>query len=532
MSAFQYVKPLVIGLFLVTAAGCSNTLSEFGDNSSGGGSDVVGSSGSIIGASSMSGAVAINNDEPVTYSLDAVLDSGVSNASDMRFSNDGVSWSPWEPYAASRSWALGYRNGDTSVYAEFRDPSGSVLPRGDSIRFIDRVIASDASVNANLGCCVATDSNGSTIVAGAHQDTVGAHAGQGSAYVYRWDGVVWHQTKLTASDGAAGDEFGCAVAISGNASLVAVGAKHAAVGANACQGAVYLYRWDGSSWAHSKLTAFDGAVNDRFGYSVALSSDGNTLVVGACGYLSTRGAVYVYRWSGGSWSGERIVDPFGKADDFYGNSVSVSADGGLVAVGAFYYDNIVIPGLDVRPDQGAVFVYRWNGSAWVGSMLTAAGGKSHDRFGKSVSLSANGGALAIGAWEVDVSVFHDDRGSAYVYRWNGSSWQEHIVLPPDGIDGDRFGSGVSISSDGAALLAGSVYNDIAGNINQGSAYRFEWNGSGYVHTKKLTALDGAAGDCFGLYVSLSADGITSVVGSYKDTVTLSNQGSAYIFRNN
>jgi len=515
----------------IVVVGCSNTISEFHD-SSGGLSGDAGSAGSVFGPSSLSGSIAINNTQPVTYSLDATLDIVVSNACDMRFSNDGAFWTPWEPYAVSRAWALAYRIGETRAYAEFRDAAGNVFVTSDAIQFIDRVIASDPAAGSNLGRCVSVSADGALVVAGAPGDVAGTGPGRGSAYVYRWDGLVWSETKLTASDGAVGDNFGCGVAVSGDASTIAVGAAYADIGAAADRGAVYIFRWNGSAWAHSKLTASDGAANDRFGCGVALSSDGSTLVVGAFGCLSTRGAVYVYRRSGESWIEEKIVDPDGKADDFYGNSVSVSADGGLVAVGAFYYDNIVIPGLDVRPDQGAVFVYRWNGSAWVGSMITAAGGKSHDRFGKSVSLSANGGSLAIGAWEVDVSVLHDDRGSAYVYRWNGSSWQEHIVLPPDGIDGDRFGSGVSLSADGASLIVGSIYNDIAGNDDQGSAYRFEWNGSGYVHTKKLTALDGAAGDYFGVNVSLSADGVTAVIGSYKDAVTVPNQGSAYIFRSN
>ena len=97
---------------------------------------------------------------------------------------------------------------------------------------------------------------------GAHSDAIGANADQGSAYVFVRSGTTWsQQAKLTAADGAAGDEFGCSVAISGDTAVV--GARYDAVGANADQGSAYVFVRSGTTWSQqAKLTAADGAADD------------------------------------------------------------------------------------------------------------------------------------------------------------------------------------------------------------------------------------------------------------------------------
>ena len=117
---------------------------------------------------------------------------------------------------------------------------------------------------------------------GAPYAAIGGNSDQGAVYVFTDSASVWTQTaKLTASDGAAGDQFGTAVSISGN--TVVVGAPYAAVGGNSDQGAAYVFTEPGSGWANmtqtAKLTAADGAAGDEFGNSVSIS--GSMAVVGA-----------------------------------------------------------------------------------------------------------------------------------------------------------------------------------------------------------------------------------------------------------
>ena len=104
---------------------------------------------------------------------------------------------------------------------------------------------------------------------------------QGSAYVFTRSGTTWtQQAKLTASDGAADDYFGYSVALSGDTALV--GAYWDDVGANYDQGSAYVFTRSGTTWTQqAKLTASDGAAGDHFGHSVALSGD--TALVGATG---------------------------------------------------------------------------------------------------------------------------------------------------------------------------------------------------------------------------------------------------------
>ena len=145
--------------------------------------------------------------------------------------------------------------------------------------------ASDGEAGDLFGWSVAV--SGDTVVAAASGDDVGANADQGSAYVFVKPGGGWtsatQTAKLTASDGAPGDLFGYSATISGD--TVVAGAYGDDAGASADQGSAYVFVKAAGGWASStqsaKLTGLDGAADDQFGLSVALSA--GTLVVGAYG---------------------------------------------------------------------------------------------------------------------------------------------------------------------------------------------------------------------------------------------------------
>ena len=338
--------------------------------------------------------------------------------------------------------------------------------------------------------------------------------------------------KLTANDGAAGDYFGWWVSVSGDTAFIT--APYADVGANADQGAVYVYHNEGwpDVWNHVlKLTSGDGKAGDMFGYSVSLSGD--TAVVGATladvGHNVDQGAAYVlYRNQGGpdAWGQvAKLTASDGAAGDWFGTDVELRVDTAVVT--AWYAD------VGGNVDQGAAYVfYRNQGGpdAWGQvAKLTASDGAAGDGL-DLVSLS--GDTIIAGALWADVDG-NADQGAAYVfYRNQGGpdAWGQVTKLTAaDGMAGDWFGGSVSLSGD--TVLIGALLADVGGNIDQGAAYIFERNLGGpdaWGQVAKLTASDGAAGNAFGAYPSLSGD--TAVIGAFfADVGGNVGQGAAYVF---
>ncbi|MCP4133902.1 MAG: hypothetical protein GY754_23230, partial [bacterium] len=173
-------------------------------------------------------------------------------------------------------------------------------------------------------------------------------------------------------------------------------------------------------WSINIKTQFSsqtGIAGDFEGRSVAASADGSTIIMGADGNDekgSQAGAVYVYRWDGNSWSEKKIVASDGEKDDCFGTSVAISSDGNTIIVGAYGND-------EEGSQAGAAYIYKWNGSSW--KETNKFYGKARlNYFGMSVSISPDGNSIIIGAYgnnEKGVQA-----GAAYLYKWSGSSWKE------------------------------------------------------------------------------------------------------------
>lgn len=218
--------------------------------------------------------------------------------------------------------------------------------------------------------------------------------GPGAAYVFTCSDGVWdQQTELTASDGADWDDFGAAVAIDGNAILV--GAPRPTSGDVVGHGVAYLFAGSGSIWTQqAKLTAPDGADGDEFGNSVAL--DGPTIaLVGAPFHtvgLIQEGTVYAFTSDGATWSKTAELSPPDGLGDAFGSSVAVDDSTNTALIGA--------PDDPVKlVDQGGAYVYRRSGKAWVQQCpaLAASDGTTSTDFGAAVAIS--GSNAVIGAYE-------------------------------------------------------------------------------------------------------------------------------------
>ncbi len=368
-----------------------------------------------------------------------------------------------------------------------------------------KLTASDGAANDFFGRSVSI--SGDTSIVGALGDSDNG-TNSGSAYVFRDNGSAWVEEKLTASDGAADDFFGESVSISGDTTVI--GARlDDDNGANS--GSAYVFRDNGSAWVEEKLTASDGAANDFFGSSVSISGD--TAVIGALGdgdNGANSGSAYVFRDNGSAWVEEKLTASDGAAEDLFGNSVAIAGD--TAVIGAIWDD-------DNGDKSGSAYVFSDSGSTWVETKLTASDGALEDFFGGAVAIS--GDTAIVGAHGDDDN--GTNSGSAYVFRYNGSIWVETKLTASDGAAGDLFGSSVSISGDTA--LVGAL-SDADNGTNSGSVYVFSYNGSTWVETK-LTASDGETEDLFGRSVANSGD--IALVGASGDSDNGTNSGSAYVF---
>jgi hypothetical protein len=394
------------------------------------------------------------------------------------------------------------------------------LPINES-RESAKLTASDGAAGDFFGNSVAI--KGDFAVIGAFADDIGSSNAPGSAYIFIRSGTSWtQQTKLTASDGDALDYFGYSVDISENYAVI--GAFSDDVGANAAQGSAYVFIRSGTSWTQqAKLTASDGAANDNFGKSVAISGD--YAVIGAnlddVGANTSQGSAYVFVRSGTSWTQQaKLTASDGAANEEFGNSVSLS--GNYAVIGA--YGDVI----GANGSQGSAYIFHRSGTTWTQqAKLTASDGASADWFGYSVAIS--GDYVIIGAYGDDEGT-NTEQGSAYVYIRSGTSWSQQAKLTAsDGTDGDYFGNSVAISGD--YVVIGAYRNLIGGNTNQGSAYIFARSGTSWTQQSRLRANDGNGDDYFGVSVAISGNYAVIGAGS-DDAVPNTDQGSAYIFVKN
>jgi hypothetical protein len=372
-----------------------------------------------------------------------------------------------------------------------------------------KLVAGDIAEDNYYGYCVSVD--GDYAIVGA-TDASGIDTWTGAAYILHWNGSSWvQQQKLSASDGVAYDDFGFAVAISGDYAII--GARNNDTVADAA-GAAFIFRRNGSNWGvwnaatshwdeNQKLTASDGVFLDNFGHSVAI--DGDYAVIGAIEYTQN-GYVYIFERNGSNWGVWNAATSHwdenqkmnGTGSERFGAFVSV--DGDYTAIGG----------------EDSVYVYYRSGGTWgLQQELTPGGGSGF--YYKPVSLA--GDRLLIGNRNGSISGFNS--GAASVFTRSGTAWTEtSILFAGDGAEYDEFGSSVSLSVDYAVV--GAWHEDDGGN-DAGSAYLFYWNGDSWIEKMKLYASDADAGDLFGHSVSISGDQI--LVGAYEDDVDIDDNGT-------
>ena len=390
-----------------------------------------------------------------------------------------------------------------------------------------KLLTSNTSTYDYAGWSVAVSADGNTCAVGARaEDNVALNSG--AVYIFTRAGTTWsEQDVLYANDPVAGDALGWCVALSADGSTCAAGAFFTDAGA-ANAGAVYIFTRTGSDWSQqTKLLAGDAAADDSFGDSVALSADGNTCAVGARFDDNSggpdAGSVYVFTRTGSTWSPQtRLQAGDASGGSSFGDSVALSADGNTCAIGASATDSPLT-------NAGAVYVFTRSGATWTPQQkLVATTPAAFDALGVSVALSADGNTCAAGAQGVDSG--GSNVGAAYIFTRSGSTWTQQARLQAtDAAAGDELGASVALSSDGSVCVAGAGEDDNP-LADAGSAYVFTRVGVAWTQQQRLQASDKTVNAKFGDSVSLSGNGRTCVVGAHQANVGAEEgAGAAYVF---
>lgn len=458
---------------------------------------------------------------------------------------------------------------------------------------VDYFKASNTGAGDEFGQAVALNDDGTILAVGAwHEDSASIEIGgdeiddsavdAGAVYIFSQDdnGVWTQEAYIKASNTEAGDEFGRAIALSDDGQTLVVGTPMEDSdgtgednNATDAAGAAYIFTRDADAvpvpvWTQQAyIKASTTTAGDEFGSAVSLDHYGNTLVVGAYHESSDEGAVYVFTRDNISnqWSqDDHLKASNAEAGDWFGFSVSLSDDATTLVVGAI---NESSDALGISTDgtgednnnalnAGAAYVFTdtggWTQQAYIKASNTDTDAGTGDEFGYAVSLNYNGDVLAISApFEDSAGVSETDdcdepsevncklgSGSVYVFSRVGDVWTQDKYLKASnpGVD-DNFGAALALSGFGESLLIGAPYEDSDGIgvattavLNEsandsGASYLFTYQDSEWSEYY-IKAANTGVGDGFGAAVTLSGYGEALVIGANgedRDRVGLEGQ---------
>jgi FG-GAP repeat len=477
--------------------------------------------------------------------------------------------------------ARGFGQGQAPVPQPAANPRGAPIKPTTSAwnpKTIASIKASNAKKDDQFGFMVALSGDGNTLaVSSTAEDSAakGVNGNQadhsainsGAVYIFARNGGSWvQQAYLKASNTKASNQFGSSLALSNDGNTLAVGAAgegSSAAGIDGDQadtsmpgaGAVYVFARTGSTWSQQAYVKASNTGEktdgDQFGYSIALSGDGNTLAAGAISEDSaatgingnqadnsadSAGAVYVFTRADAKWSQQAYVKSWNTTvrGSLFGYSVGLSGNGNTLAVGAY----------DEERGRGAAYIFNRTGSTWAQQIrLQASNAEEGDSLGCSISISDDGNTMVAGAFDEDSllrgiqppnegsndAASDISTGAAYVFVRNGNTWtQQAFIKATNTRLNDQFAWALSLSRDGNTLAVGSHLEDsgasgLNGNQEDASA---EDSGAVYVYTRTgatwapasyVKASTPRASAEFGISVALNGDGKVLAVGAFKDS---------------
>src|SRR6188474_2380930 len=504
-------------------------------------------------------------------------------------------------------------------------------PRAAQVTQTSYLKASNPDASDHFGCGgvlqghtgqgVALSEDGTTLAVGAPHESGGSPGingnqrdnsvfDAGAVYVFIRKADHWtQQAYVKPSNPHSSAEFGHAVALSADGNTMAVSAfweSSNAKGINGNQkdesipqaGAVYVFTRRGSTWTQQAYikasntgeagTADAFGDGDQFGFSIALSADGNTLAVGALtedsaatgingnqadNSAQSAGAVYVFTRTGTTWSQQAYVKSAQRdAGDLFGYAIALTVDGNMLAVGAFDEDGsartINGPTDNRANGSGAAYVFTRTGTTWAQqAYIKPSNGEAQDSFGVAVAFNDDGTTLLVGSLDEDCDATgvnsapcdNDQKedvsmGAAYVFVRSDTTWSQQAFIKASNTGfNDWFGSKIALNGDGnIAVIGASLEDSNAKGINgnqkdesateAGAAYLFVRTGTTWIQEAYIKGSNTEAYDEFGSSLALDRGGRTLVVsargedgggrgeGGKQTDNSVDEAGAAYVFR--
>ena len=369
---------------------------------------------------------------------------------------------------SGNSVSLSADGSTVAVGAQYNDGNGN---RSGHVRIYNNVTGNWAQIGNDIDGEAAEDQSGNSVSLSADGSIVAIGAryndgnGDRSGHVRIYHNVAgsWVQIGNDIDGEAGGDQSGISVSLSADGSAIAVGGyRNDGNGDDA--GHVRIYNNVAGNWVQIGSDIDGENADDRSGFSVSLSADGTVVGIGTYrndGNGNESGHVRIYNNVAGSWTQIGSDIDGENADDRSGWSVSLNADGSIVAIGGYRNDGN-------GDDAGHVRIYNNVAGNWVQIGSDIDGEDEDDESGYSVSLSADGTTVAVGARDNDGN--GDGSGHVRIYHNVAGNW-EKIGSDINGeAVGDRSGSSVSLSADGSSVAIGAPYNN-GNNSGQVQVYQ-------------------------------------------------------------
>jgi hypothetical protein len=472
-----------------------------------------------------------------SYDLASVSNVGNTTSNTVQFTN------PTTSLVASSNIVM-LNTANTAQNVELSVGENTNVYTRKTVLYPDMLGYTDAD-NDKFGHAVAISGDGKVIISSAYGDDDVA-GGSGAVYVYVQNSLgEWQRVqKLKASDAAASDHFGGyptytfgarnSIDVSGDGSIIVVGANYEDIsGSNS--GSAYIFEKSGSTWVQvQKITGNDTAADDHFGQAVGVSGNGSTIAI-AAPYDDdgggAQGSVYMFEKVGGTWTQvQKLLQSDSLLNTYFGESgVRLTDDGTTLLVGAYAHDE---PYTGAGVDTGAAYIFDKapNGTWSQTQKLYGSTTDTGDLFGVNVDISGDGTVVCCGATHYDLPV--SNQGAAFIFvKSAAGAWSQtetQIIQASDGLTGDVFGSGVSVSQNGDRIIVGAYFDDtIQGD--SGSMYIFDRTNGVWTQTGHEYSGHAVATQPFGVSSGISNDGKVYIVGSPYDTPINYDSGSVFVY---
>jgi hypothetical protein len=376
------------------------------------------------------------------------------------------------------------------------------------------------------GSSVSLNADGTIMAIGAVENDGGGFDA-GHVRIYQNTAGSWVQIGQDIDGEAAGDKFGSSVSLNGDGSIVAIGGRYNDGNGGFENGHVRIYQNISGTWTQIGQDIDGENGLDQFGNSVELSADGSIVAIG--GFFNddnggNAGHVRIYQNISGIWTQiGQDIDGEASGDEF-GTSLSLNDDGSIVAIGAPFNDG------SGGFNNGHARIYENISGTWSQIGIDIDGEASNDELGSSISLSDDGSIVAIGATGNDGTGL--DVGHVRIYQNSAGTWTQ-IGQDIDGeADENESGNSISLSADGSVVAIGAI-NNYDNGIETGHVRIYENVGGNWI--KIAQDIDGEAmNDQSGNAISLSSDGLNIAIGAHLNDGNGNNSGSVrvYEFLNN